>query len=112
MDPKLIALMTTILIFNVDTSELADRYYWSIKIQQIALNKASKNTTLFFVKKLSYLLSSITSKPIDIRWIKTVLSHTEKSCIVTYYRQFSMDNKINVIISVPVSLCLRPLGAN
>ena len=36
MDPKLIALMTTILIFNVDTAELADRYSWFIKIKGMA----------------------------------------------------------------------------
>ena len=32
--------------------------------------------------------SSFASKPINIRWIKMVLSHTEKSIIASYYRQF------------------------
>ena len=34
--------------------------------------------------------------------LEPVFSHTEKSCIPSYYRQFSMNIKIKVIKLIPV----------
>ena len=45
------------------------------------------------------------SKPINIRWI----SHTEKSCITSYYRQFFTKIKIKISLVGP---SLQPLGFN
>ena len=37
--------------------------------------------------------------------LKPILSHTEKSCIVSYYKQFFTNNK-KIIILIPVELAL------
>ena len=42
-------------------------------------------------------ISSMASKPITIRWIRTGFSQTEKSCIASNYRQFSTNIKIKII---------------
>ena len=55
-------------------------------------------------------LSSMDLKPINIRLIGTVLSHTDKLCIASHYRQFSTNNKINK--TSLDGLRLRPLGTN
>ena len=34
--------------------------------------------------------------------LEPVLSHIEKSCIASYYRQFSMNNKIKILKIIPV----------
>ena len=44
------------------------------------------------------------SKPITIQGLELVLSHTEKLCIGSYYRQFSTNIKIKLIKSIPVLL--------
>ena len=46
--------------------------------------------------------------------LEAVLSHTEKSCIISYYRQFStkIKNKIHKINTSFVNMGLRLLGAN
>ena len=41
---------------------------------------------------------SMASKPINIRWIRTILSHNKKLCMASYYRQLSMNNNIKIII--------------
>ena len=43
------------------------------------------------------------------RGLEPVLSHTEKSCIASNYRQFSTNHKNNISF---VSPGLRPLGSN
>ena len=46
---------------------------------------------------MKIFFSSLASKPINISWIRTgSVSHTEKSCIALYYRQFSTNNKHNI----------------
>ena len=46
--------------------------------------------------------------------LEPVLSYTEKSCIALYYRQFSTNIKVKIIILIPVLVNpdLRPKGGN
>ena len=51
--------------------------------------------------RIYYILKLRSSKPIIIHWIKT--SHTERSCIASYLRQFSTNIKIEIIKLKPAS---------
>ena len=55
----------------------------------------SPSITFTLCSELGQIFSSIASKPINIRWIRTGSHlHQKKSCIVSYYRQISTNNKI------------------
>ena len=50
------------------------------------------------------ILSSMASKPINIRWLRTGSWPTEKSCIASNYRQFSTNIKLEIIKLIPFFL--------
>ena len=55
-------------------------------------------------------LSSMDLKPINIRLIGTVLSHTDKLCLASHYRQFSTNNKIKLIKPDKMAYDFGPSG--
>ena len=50
------------------------------------------------------IISSMASKPINIRWKRTGSQPHFKSCIASNWRQFSMNIKIKIFKVIPVLL--------
>ena len=66
-------------------------------------NNGELTKTKILIEEINFI-SSVASQPINMAGLKPVLGHTEKPCIVSYYRQFSMNNKIKIMKSLPVYL--------
>ena len=86
-------------------------FLWGFPLQYFLYNSSYRkkiishriiDNFLWVIKSKLNKYSSMALKPINIRWIRTVLSHTENSCTASYYRQFSTNTKIKIEKSIQV----------
>ena len=77
-------------------------FYTSLLYTKVSRCASSICSFLTFCKKsvLHFIIKyfGMASKPINIHWIGPVPSHTEKSCILSYFGQLPTNNKIKIIV--------------